>query len=66
MFNCPGSRSATNFSTLSVAKKLIPRPKIQSLTQILTPSRRQNRETPYLGRDGKKMSRGGQKISRHD
>ena len=33
---------------------LIPRPKIQSLTQILTLSRRQNRETPYRGRDGKK------------
>ena len=58
----PGSRSATNFSTLYVAEMLNRQPKIYNLDRVL--SRRQTLEILYLGRDGRKIKRGGQKISR--
>ena len=58
----PGSSSATNFLTSSVAEMLIPLPKIHNLDRVL--SRRQTTELPAPGSGGQKRSRGRQKISR--
>ena len=52
--------SATNFSTLSVAEMLTPRPKIYCLDNVL--SRGQTLEILYLGRYCLKISRSGQKL----
>ena len=58
--NVPGSSFATNFPTLSVVERLIPRPEIHCLVRVLI--RGKILELPYLGRDGRKISRGGQKL----